>query len=265
MPRSPRRAVRSAAALLTVTFLAACGSTETPTAPTSSTEAAAPTASARLAAAECRDEPAKGRIDRTAHDLAFRSGDFRVAIGSSMTTARDTPGGVPTSATPDDQDLACYGFTKWGNPNPEVPPDTLLFTFKGPGTDGAQVEFLVGELTGGVLPPIGSARPTVGPLTKPITATIGVSVAGTYYQSTSCVLKISSMATARASATFTCPTATRADANPFAPDDDVSYDVDESATTQSAPSGARRGQAPTSAALNPPATVTLTGWFQIEP
>ncbi|MDL9945741.1 hypothetical protein QSJ19_09105 [Gordonia sp. ABSL11-1] len=264
MHRSLGRVVAPAVALVALTGLAACTSMgpDTSSSPTSS---AAPTESARLDAADCRDEPSHGRIDRTAHGLTFRTGEMRVAVGSGMSTARDNPGGISTSTSADD-DSACFGFTKWGNPDPEVPPDSLLFVFRGPGTDGAQIEFLVGELTGGVLPPIGSVRPTVGPLTKPINATVGVSVAGSYYQSGTCPLKISSMSSGRASGTFSCPTATRTDANPLAPDDDVSYDADDSTTESTPPAGRPSSSAtPSPAVIGQPTTVTLTGFFVLTP
>ncbi|RPA10321.1 hypothetical protein [Gordonia sp. OPL2] len=264
MHRSPGRVLASAVALVAVTGLAACSSSEPDASSSSPASSAPPTESARLDAAQCRDEPSQGRIDRTAHGLTFRTGEMRVAVGSGMSTARDNPGGIPTSTSADD-DSACFGFTKWGNPSPEVPPDSLLFVFRGPGTDGAQIEFLVGELTGGVLPPIGSVRPTVGPLTKPINATVGVSVAGSYYQAGTCALKISSMSTDRASGTFTCPTATRTDANPLAPDDDVPYDADDSSTESTSPSGPSASGAKSPAVIGRPTTVTLTGFFEMTP
>ena len=131
-----------------------------------------------------------------------------------------------------------------------MPPDSLLFVFKGAGIDGAQIEFLVGELTGGVLPPIGTVRPRVGPLTGPINAQVGVSAEGTYHHSPVCALTITAMSAERAAGFFSCPSA----ANPLAPDDDVPYDADESSTVPPPPG----------APAVPPA-VSLTGWFDLRP
>ncbi len=228
--------------LSTLSLVAACGSSVPATESGSSSSSAPPVAAARLDDDACLESPPNGRIDRGAHDLQFHTGGIRVAVGDAAPAAGDAP---PTSAVASGVDDACYGFSRWGNPAPEVPPDSLLFVFTGPGTDGAQIEFLAGELTGGVLPPIGTVRPRVGPLIDPLGAEIGVSVDGAYYHATSCPLAITAMSSARAAGSFTCPTATRRDANPFAPDDDVSFDADESTPA--------------------PAAVSLSGWFAITP
>ncbi|MYR06409.1 hypothetical protein GTV32_08820 [Gordonia sp. SID5947] len=243
-----------------VSVIAGCGTDGAPNTPVSSATPSTPTASAHLNAAECRETPEAGRIDRTGAGLEFRSGTVRIAMSDSRATARRTPGGAPASADAGDVDNECFGFGKWGNPSPEVPPDTLLFVFKGPGTDGAQVEFSVGDLTGGVLPPIGGTRPRVGPLTAPINAAIGVSVDGAYYHSTSCPLTITAMASERAAASFTCQRADQNDANPFAPDDDVTYDTDESTPTSP---GATTSTTPTP--VGSPSGITLSGWFELTP
>ncbi|WAC54534.1 hypothetical protein [Gordonia sp. SL306] len=256
-----RRTAWWLAATATVSVIAACGTGDGQDTPTSSSASPTPTASAHLDAAECTETPESGRIDRTGADLDFRSGALRVAMVDSPATDRDNPAGAPASAEVGDGDTECLGFSKWGNPRPEVPPDTLLFVFKGPGTDGAQLEFLASDLTGGVLPPIGSTRPTVGPLSKPINAAVGVSVDGAYYHSNSCPLKITAMSSRRAAASFTCQRATRNDANPFAPDDDVTYDADES--TPASPSTATSSTTPT--AIGSPTGVTLSGWFELTP
>ncbi|MFW0786935.1 hypothetical protein AAFP35_20765 [Gordonia sp. CPCC 206044] len=256
------RMVVLAAAVVTMT--AACGSDDGAAPSSSSATSTTPAVSARLDDAQCRESPPTGKIDRSASDLEFQGGGIRVAIQHGPAA---TPG--DTNADSD-----CYGFSRWGDPNPEVPPDSLLFVFKGPGTDGAQIEFLVGELTGGVLPPIGPVRPTVGPLTSPINAQIGVSVAGTYYHAASCALKITTMSSREAAGAFTCPVATYSEANPFAPDDDVSYDSDESETAapSTGPVGPPGGASPsTSTSTSPgntassPAAVALSGWFELTP
>ncbi|MGC5255107.1 hypothetical protein ACPXCG_02045 [Gordonia sp. DT218] len=257
-----RRTAWWLAAVAAVSVIAACGTGDSQDPPASSSSAPpGPTASAHLDAAECRETPDTGRIDRTGADLDFRSGAIRVAIGGSPVADRDNPGGVPASAVVGDDDTACFGFSRWGNARPEVPPDTLLFVFKGPGTDGAQVEFLASDLTGGVLPPIGDTRPKVGPLSKAINAAIGVSVNGTYYHSTSCPLKITAMSSRRAAAAFTCQRAAQSEANPFAPDDDVTYDTDES--TPTSPSSPTSPTMPTTTGSR--SSVTLSGWFELTP
>lgn len=135
-----------------------------------------------------------------------------------------------------------------------MPPDSLLFVFKDAGTGGAQIEFLISELTGGLLPPVGATRPTVGPLTRPINAQIGVSINGVYHHSSACQLSVTGMSGELAAGSFTCPAATRVDANPLAPDDDVPHDLDESSTTKRP-----------DAEGNSTDTVALSGWFQLTP
>ena len=57
-----------------------------------------------------------------------------------------------------------------------------------------------------------------------------------------------------AAGSFTCPTATRVEANPLAPDDDVRYDLDESSATKQPESEG-----------NSTDSVSLSGWFQLTP
>lgn len=205
-------------------------------------------ASSTVDAAQCTQVPPPGHIDRTGYDLRFTHGRMLVAI-------TPLPGPLPTTPAP--ARSSCHQFAKSGNAAPDVPPDSLLFTFTGPGADGAQVEFLAGDLTGGVLPPIGDVRPTVGPLTGPINAQIGVSANGTYHHATTCQLALVAISPTRAGGTFTCAAATESDANPFAPSDDVTHDDESAAEIPGSTS------TPGSA---PPATTTrLTGWFELTP
>ncbi|UVF77201.1 hypothetical protein [Gordonia mangrovi] len=141
----------------------------------------------------------------------------------------------------------CYGFTKSGNADPSVPPDSLLFVFTGPGADGAQLEFLVGDLTGGVLPPIGGVRPRVGPLDGPINSSVGVSVGGTYHHSTTCPVTLTAVSSERVAGTFTCSAVTRSESNPFAPDDNIDDDAAPTEITSTE------------------TDVTLAGWFETTP
>ncbi|ATD70092.1 MULTISPECIES: hypothetical protein [Gordonia] len=220
--------------------------------PAATSTSVAPTPTARpIDPAKCAEKPLQGNVDRGGHGLDFRSGDIRIAI----TEQAATTAGLPAAGNRETSEEAttCYEFARWGPARPDVPPDSLLFVFKGTGTDGAQIEFPVSELTGGTVPPAGGGpRPTAGPLTTPINAQIGVSVDGVYHQSSACRLSISGMSGKLAAGSFTCPEAARVDANPFAPDDDVAYDTDESSTS-------RRPDAGT------PSTVVLSGRFQVTP
>ncbi|WP_245555646.1 hypothetical protein [Gordonia soli] len=250
MTRVRRSSVVGALAASVVVIACACGAvTEGPT-PASSTSAA-PTTSQRLNSDQCRETPPKGQIDRSGSELRFHKGSIRVAL-DRIRPAADAPQANQANRTSVDT-TDCLGFPRWGSPAPDVPPDTLLFVFKGPGTDGAQIEFNVGDLTGGVLPPVGPVRPTVGPLDKPIGATIGASVDGAYYQASRCSLSISAMSKKKAAASFTCPATTRSDSNPLAPDDDVSHDDPTESSTA------------TGTSTGPTTKVVLSGWFSVEP
>ncbi|GAA1481550.1 hypothetical protein GCM10009624_19900 [Gordonia sinesedis] len=227
---------------------AGCADAEsTPAQPSSSTPSSA-VASAPRDPAICARTPPSGRIERSGRDLSFENGKLYVAV----TPASSGPPAPPTPAAPTSgpgigtaTGTTCYEFTKWGNPSPDVPPDALLFTFAGARGDGAQIEFLVVDLTGGVLPPIGPVRPTVGPLNQPINAAVGVSAGGVYRHSTTCALRITAMSPQRAAGSFDCPTATASDANPFDPSDDGNG---EDSATSTAP---------------PPASARLSGWFDL--
>ncbi|MDY6810157.1 MAG: hypothetical protein SW127_14230 [Actinomycetota bacterium] len=213
-------------------LLAGCASTDS--AGTGPSSSASTTARAvALEADVCREVPAEGRIDRAGHGLEFRSGSLQVAV------ERPGPGDANRSA--------CYGFTKSGNADPSVPPDSLLFVFTGPGVDGAQIEFSVGDLTGGVLPPIGGVRPRVGPLDGPITSAVGVSVDGTYLHSTTCPLTFTAVSSDRVAGTFTCAAVMRSASNPFAPGEDADDDSSSADVTVTE------------------SDVTLSGWFETTP
>lgn len=240
---------------LSALLFGACATESTP-APVSSS--AVPATSARLDPAECDTSPPTGAIDRSAHDLAFRTGEMRIAVRSTLRPT-PPPGGPARPSTPASAgDRQCFAFDKWGNADPGVPPDSLLFVFKGPGSDGAQIEFLVGELTGGVLPPIGDVRPTVRPLTTPINAQVGVSVGGMYYQGSNCALTVTAMSSQRGAGSFSCAVATRVAADPFAPNDDGPFDADESSTAAAAPTSPAEQ-------VGPPSSVGLSGWFEVAP
>lgn len=240
------------AALVASVGLAGCTAENPASAPTTTTAASAtPIVSARLDPETCRETPDSGHIERGGHDLRFGHGGIRIAVSTPSATVAAAPSSAVAAA-----DATCYGFTRWGPAAPDVPPDSLLFVFKGQGDDGAQIDFLASELTGGVLPPIGSNRPSVGPMTGAIPAQIGASVGGTYYRASNCPLTIVALSSQRAAAHFICPTATRSDTDPLAPDDDVTYDADESATSSSAPMPP---------AIGAPSGVSLSGWFELTP
>ncbi|WP_083888944.1 hypothetical protein [Gordonia sp. KTR9] len=228
--------------------VAACGS-DTP--PQSTATSSTPTPTSRpVDPAICAEKPPQGSVDRSGQDFEFRHGDIKVAVGK---TPADSGRGPAAGATPTDEPN-CYEFDRWGPSRPDVPPDSLLFVFKDAGTGGAQIEFLISELTGGLLPPVGATRPTVGPLTRPINAQIGVSINGVYHHSSACQLSVTGMSGELTAGSFTCPAATRVDANPLAPDDDVPHDLDESSTTKRP-----------DAEGNSTDPVALSGWFQLTP
>ncbi|MDL9938207.1 hypothetical protein QSJ18_15755 [Gordonia sp. ABSL1-1] len=260
-------------ALLCALVVAGCGTAATSDRSPSTSVTASPTAASPITAAGCVQTPPSGPVDRMGHDLAFTTGFIRIAVSPSAPqpalvpppapvpapAPEPSPAPVPSAAEP----TRCYDFTRWGPPNPAVPPDSLLFVFKGPGVDGAQLEFLVGELTGGALPPIGRPRPRVGPLTAPINAQVGISVAGTYHHSTACRLTLTAMSAERAAGHFICDAAVESDANPLGPQDDTPYDADDESATPTPAVPAPPG-APTPAPEAQAPTVTLSGWFDLE-
>lgn len=269
--------------LAAVALLAAgCGSESLTPAPTTvvSSDANQPDgASAVVPASECQQTPATGHVDRMGSGLSFRNGQIRVAVTPlPSTTPAPAPApeigvppvapipSAPPSSTANQVKSQCFGFGRWGNNDPSVPPDSLLFSFKGGTNDGAQVSFFVGDLTGGEPPPPPGERRTVTPLVAPINAQVGVSVNGKYYSATQCSLKITAMSSAKASGYFQCPTATTSEANPFAPSDDVPYDAEDSTTPTVAPPAVPGAPAPV------PTTTTdavdqaaLSGWFSVSP
>ncbi|MFW0797715.1 hypothetical protein AAFP30_28195 [Gordonia sp. CPCC 205515] len=248
----PPRAVLLGVTVAALVGVSACGTpNSTPgTLSTVASSTAAPAVSTRFDAQTCRETPDSGTTDRSGHDLRFDRGGIRIAVN----TATQPTAPSPTSTTAGVS--TCFGFNRWGPADPAVPPDSLLFVFKGDGADGAQIEFLASDLTGGVLPPIGSNRPSVGPLTGPIAAQVGVSVGDTYYHATACPLTVTALSSKRAAAHFSCPVAVRSDTNPLAPQDDVSYDTDESSATLASPAPPMIGA---------PSTVALSGWFELKP
>ncbi|MGB3697394.1 MAG: hypothetical protein WBA05_08175 [Gordonia sp. (in: high G+C Gram-positive bacteria)] len=215
--------------------LAACAADQTPAAPVSSAPPPPPQAVTRtLAAADCAATAPSGRIVRSGYDLRYSAGSMRVAVATAGRPAR------------------CVEFSKSGRADPNVPPDTLLFTFAGGRGEGAQLEFLAVDLAGGVLPwPVGASARTPG---SPITATVGVSVGGAFYRSDSCTLTLTMANETKAAGRFECPAALTQAENPMDPNDDVSYDE---------PSAPAAPGAPIPPAAAAPATATLSGLFTI--
>ncbi|WP_245551896.1 hypothetical protein [Gordonia aichiensis] len=248
--------VAIAAAALTSTIAACSDSTSATRAAQSSSAVAA--ASAPQDPARCTEKPPSGTIDRQGFDLSFTRGQILIASGQTTASPSAQEGRTALPATSAAQQMssapACYEFARWGQPKPDVPPDTLLFVFKGDGTDGAQIEFPVGELTGEHLPPTDGPRPPVGPLTAPITASVGLSERGMYRSSSACRLTVTAMSSKRAAGSFECPESVASAQNPLAPDDDVPFD-DEGTTSTGTP-------APDTASQRP---VRLTGWFDLRP
>ncbi|GED97046.1 hypothetical protein [Gordonia crocea] len=187
---------------------------------------------------------------------------------------------APTA--PDAESDECVSFRKWGNRSPEVPPDGLLFTFRGRGNEGGQISFAAVALTGGVLPPLGPVRPTIGPLVTTIPADIGVSLGGKYYLATGCPLKIVAMSSHRAAGHFACPNALPMKENPLGPDDSTPDADDEETPTaapgQPAPPAPGNPAPPAPGNPAPPApghpvppaqanpdAIPLSGWFEVKP
>ncbi|MGW0038801.1 hypothetical protein [Gordonia sp. NPDC003376] len=249
--RRSRSAFATTGVVLAGALLTACAGSDGPS-PVSSAASSTQAASVRLDPKRCAQTPQASRIDRSATGLRFTHGRMLIAI-------------APATGTAATSETSCYEFGKSGNPTPEVPPDTLLFTFAGPGTDGAQVEFLVGDLTGGVLPPIGDVRPTVGPLTGVITAQVGVSVGGVYRTSSTCRLSLTAVTGERMAGHVDCPTAVTAQANPFAPGEEITDDEDASGVPDALPTSTP----PTSAVPQAPTMseqpTHLSGWFDLTP
>lgn len=251
--------------LTSVALVAGCSGDATSTGTQSAAASSSmPAESTLVDAQRCAQKPPTGAIDRTGYDLRFTRG--RIYISSTpaapqAATPLPPEGAPPQPATPTTSTsrptTTCHRFERWGDPVPDVPPDSLLFVFKGGDGDGAQVEFPVNELTGEHLPPIGVSRPTVGPLTEPIAATIGLSADGTFHSSGTCRLRLTAMSAKRAAGHFDCPAATLADTDPLNPDDDVPFD-EESSTPP--PSAAGPGQIDAAASA-----VDLAGWFDLQP
>lgn len=254
--RSVRTGVVAIAAAALASTIAACADSTSATRAAQSSSAVA-VASVPQDPARCTEKPPSGTIDRQGFDLSFTRG--QILIASGRTTAPSAqPGQPPLPTTSAAQQMssapACYEFARWGQPKPDVPPDTLLFVFKGEGTDGAQIEFPVGELTGEHLPPTDGPRPPVGPLTTPITASVGLSERGMYRSSSACRLTVTAMSSKRAAGSFECAESTVAEQNPLAPDDEVADDDTAVATAPGATPTAEQG-----------APVKLAGWFDLRP
>lgn len=219
-----RRTAAVAATAAALLSASACGGDTVD--PSPSDKATSPQGSTKiLKDAECTTVPKSGEIARSGYDLHYTEGEMKVSVAPSGEAAR------------------CVQFAKSGPQDPNVPPDTLLFTFAGNRGEGAQLEFLAVDLAGGVLPwPRGATARTPG---TPITATVGVSIGGVYYTSSTCSLKLQAVGKGTASGRFDCPKAYAQTANPLDPNDDVSYDE-------------------TSAPPQSPKTATLSGLFEVE-
>jgi hypothetical protein len=170
--------------------------------------AAPPTA--KVADDQCRIEPPAGPIDHSLQDLSFVTGHAAVAV---------TGAGV---------DQGCYRFARWGNADPAVPLDSLLFLFKDSGSDGVTIDMRVGDLT---------------TLTT-LNARITVVVDGTAFSADTCAMTLTALSATSVAGEFSCPTATHVFGNPFAPLDDT-----EPEPTQSSPLP----------------TVAVSGWFAVAP
>lgn len=221
---------RAALGLAAVALLTGCSTSTGPLTGPSDTGRSAPPAATpgiRHDAGACAKTPEFTHVVRTGYGLDYRSGSAHVAVNRYD--------GAPTT---------CVEFAKSGPPDPQVPPDTLLFTFTGSDGEGLQIEFPTVALTGGVLPPLGDGYfPRVGPLTTPINARVGAAVNGAYYLAEQCSLLLTRVDSRGATGRFDCPAAGTPALNPFAPSDDVDYAADDT--------------------VPPPPIATLGGWFEL--
>lgn len=247
---------RRVAAVLGVAFALTIGTACSDSSPDAMPETAAPPSptTPRINGDQCRQDPPTGGIDRAGHDLSFARGSVHVAVGEV---------GVDNEfAAPEPE---CFEFGKFGNTSPEVPPDSLLFFFADGRGSGTQIEFLISELTGGVVPPVGGVRPEAAPLRGPISAQIGVAFDGIYYQSPGCALHLTSMSADQAAGWFECGSAAPTPINPFAPVDDL----DQSAPDEDDSADAAEGPPPlgtsSEADTEPAEPRRLTGWFEVRP
>ena len=225
MPMTRLRTATVAATAATLLALTACGGDGSVGSRTSNAQAPDQASTKVLKPAECTTTPTAGKIVRSGYGLNYSSGEMKIAV------------------SPVDGPARCLEFEKSGRADPNVPPDTLLFTFAGDRGEGAQLEFLAVDLAGAVLPwPRGATARTPG---SPITSTIGVSIDGAYYTSSTCTLKLQTVTDTTASGRFSCPQAIAQTANPLDPNDDITYD-----------------ESPAPAA--PPKTAVLSGLFEVE-
>lgn len=155
---------------------------------------------------------------------------------------------------------------------PEVPPDGLLFTFRGAGSDGGQITFPAVALTGGVVPLPGPDHPRVGPLVESIPVDIGISLGGKYYLATGCPLKIVAMSPKRAAGHFVCPTTIPMRENPLAPNDAAPNPDDEgddgptpAPPAQPAPVPPWPGEPGHQPAPARSDAIRISGWFEAKP
>lgn len=210
MRSQPHRAATAFAAFALVT--AGCsGESNTSEEPVSSSTVA-PTVpqNARVANGQCRLEPPTGPIDHSLQNLSFTTGQATVAI---------------TGAEPQQ---GCYRFARWGNADPAVPIDSLLFLFKDDGSDGVTIDMLVGDLT----------------TRTALNARVMIVVDGTAYGADTCATTVTALSGTGVAGEFNCPTATRVFGNPFAPLDDTEPEPSQS---------------------SPLPTVAVSGWFTVAP
>ncbi len=163
-------------------------------------------ANAAVPESECQREPPNATIEHSLQGFAFANGSAAVSVTA------------PGAAT------QCYSYRRWGNADPAVPLDSLLFMFKGPAADGVTIDMLVGDLTVQTL----------------VNARVAVSFGGNTFQGDSCSMTITALSDDGVAGKFTCPTATRVFGNPFAPLDDPEPEPSQS---------------------SPLPTVALSGWF----
>lgn len=174
----------------------------------------------RVAQEICARQLSNAQVDHRLQNLSFSRGEIAVSIERKGQVSQ------------------CYNFTKWGNLNPFTPPDSLLFLFRAPGSDGMQIDLPISEIANR-------------------TAFAGKAflvAEGKYYAAELCNFVITVFSAEGAEGRFNCPTAIKMPGNPFAPDDDLNPHAEE----LTPPSSATPAPAPVE-------TVGFNGWFSASP
>lgn len=221
----------------------ACASTPQDAGPrvseASSTTAPTPTVG-RVDDRRCDTPPSRGTVTRPQGPLRLTDGEVVVSV--RRLPAAQAPDRTPGESGPSD-DVVCLRYPHRGPPDPVLPVDSVVLTFRDSGSDGVVVEMPLTDLV---------ARPR-------LTAQVGVVVDGRHYQASTCSLETTDLSETRAAGVFTCPSAVLDETNPFAPSDDIAPS-DRSPEPSPDPGIAP----PPTAVPTPVPSATLTGWYRLQ-